>query len=114
MITNGKGTAMALDDLITTNGGMTASYLDLFGDTHLEEIEKGLELMEFDERVKCVLINVISASFENKILATAIRNVRTKGTATKPIVIRLKGNDKKEADEALKELKWEEILKTGK
>ena len=114
MMTNGRGTAMALDDLITANGGMTASYLDLFGDTSFEEIEKGLELMEFDKRVKCVVINVFSGTFETKMMVKAIRNVREKGTANKPIVVRLKGNDMDEAEALIKELKWEEILKTGK
>ena len=114
MMTNGAGTAMALDDLITANGGMTASYLDLFGDTDFQEIEKGLELMEFDNRVKCVVINVFSGTFETKMMVRAIRNVRERKTVNKPIVIRLKGNDMDEAEALIKELKWEEILKTGK
>ena len=114
MITNGKGTAMALDDLITSNGGMTASYLDLSGDTPIEDIENGLKLMEFDKRVKCVVVNVFSGMLETQIMVRAIQNVRENRTSNKPIVIRLKGNNMEESESLIKELKWEEILKTGK
>ena len=58
MITNGQGASMALDDLIGQYGGRTANYLDLFGDSAIEDVHEGLALLEYDKRVKCIAINL--------------------------------------------------------
>ena len=55
---------MALDDLISSYGGRTANYLDLFGDSAIEDVHEGLALLELDERVKCIVINLFCGQFE--------------------------------------------------
>ena len=64
MITNGMGASMAIDDLITQFGGKTANFLDMFGDSSVEDAYEGLTLLEFDERVKCIVVNVFCGIFE--------------------------------------------------
>ena len=64
MITNGSGASMALDDLINFYGGRTANYLDLFGDSAIEDVHEGLALLEYDKRVKCIVINLFCGQFE--------------------------------------------------
>ena len=64
MVTNGTGSSMALNDLITSYGESTANECDLFGDSSIDDMEEGLKLMEFDKRVKCIVINVFGGIFE--------------------------------------------------
>ena len=64
MITNGMGASMAIDDLISQFGGKTANYLDMFGDSSVEDAYEGLTLLEYDNRVKCIVVNVFAGIFE--------------------------------------------------
>ena len=64
MITNGMGASMAIDDLISQFGGKTANYLDMFGDSSVEDAYEGLTLLEYDDRVKCIVVNVFAGIFE--------------------------------------------------
>ena len=64
MITNGMGASMAIDDLITQFGGKTANFLDMFGDSSVEDAYEGLTLLEYDDRVKCIVVNVFAGIFE--------------------------------------------------
>ena len=76
MITNGLGSSMALNDLITSYGETTANYLDLFGDSSIDDMEEGLKLMEFDKRVKCIVVNVFGGIFDIMPLAKALIAMR--------------------------------------
>ena len=105
---------MSLDHLIAQSGGDVSGFLDINGDTQMEDQRSALELMEFDERVKCVLVNIFCSSFETMSFIRALQYVKEHGTLKKPIVIRLKGTDEEEARQLIKELKWKEILETGK
>ena len=64
MITNGMGASMAIDDLISQFGGKTANYLDMFGDSSVEDSYEGLTLLEYDDRVKCIVVNIFAGIFE--------------------------------------------------
>ena len=96
-ITNGTGASMALDDLIASFGGRTASYLDLHGDSAIEDVHEGLALLEFDKRVKCIAINLFCGQFEIIPFVRALVRQRQMEIQTKPIVLRIKGAMMEEA-----------------
>ena len=58
LITNGFGLSMATTDLIHKMHGKTANYMDLSIASSIEDILYGLDLMEYDERVKVVFMNI--------------------------------------------------------
>ena len=91
MIANGSGASMALDDLIGAYGGKTANYLDLFGDSAFEDIQEAFNLVEFDVRVKCILVNTFGGIFNIATMMKVLINERKKGNIKKPIVLRMKG-----------------------
>ena len=58
VITNGFGLSMASMDLIHNMHGKPACYMDLSIASSIEDVLYGLDLMEYDKRVKVVLINI--------------------------------------------------------
>eukprot|EP00354_Favella_ehrenbergii_P003523 CAMPEP_0170471290 /NCGR_PEP_ID=MMETSP0123-20130129/13542_1 /TAXON_ID=182087 /ORGANISM="Favella ehrenbergii, Strain Fehren 1" /LENGTH=191 /DNA_ID=CAMNT_0010738855 /DNA_START=441 /DNA_END=1016 /DNA_ORIENTATION=- len=64
LITNGKGMSMATLDLIEQLHGKPANYLDFTVSSSIEDILYALDLMQYDERVKVVLINIFGGGLE--------------------------------------------------
>ena len=58
LITNGFGLSMATVDLLHMMHGKTANYMDLTIASQIEDIMYGLDLMEYDTRVKVILCNI--------------------------------------------------------
>ena len=114
MITNGIGASMAIDDLIASYGGRTANFLDLYGDSAVEDVHEGLALLEFDSRVKCIVVNTFGGIFEILSLARAVVLQRRLGVSTKPIVLRIRGHHEEEARKLLEERRAKEIEEKGK
>ena len=114
MITNGMGASMAINDLITQFGGKTANQLDMFGDSAVEDAYEGLTLLEYDSRVKCIVVNVFCGIFEIIPFVNALIDSRKKGIQKKPIVLRIRGHMGKVAREKLYEFQKQEIEQKGK
>ena len=114
MITNGMGASMAIDDLITQFGGKTANFLDMFGDSSVEDAYEGLTLLEFDERVKCIVVNVFCGIFEIMPFVKALVNAKRLDILKKPLVLRVKGHMEDEARKELQAFQEQEIEKKGK
>ena len=57
-IVNGAGLAMATNDAIAHYGGQSANFLDTGGQATVETVQKALELVIRDTRVKAVLVNI--------------------------------------------------------
>ena len=114
MITNGMGASMAIDDLITQFGGKTANFLDMFGDSSVEDAYEGLTLLEFDERVKCIVVNVFCGIFEVMPFVKALVNAKRLDILKKPLVLRVKGHMEDEARKELQAFQEQEIEKKGK
>ena len=91
-MSNGAGLAMATMDLITSNGGHPANFVDLGGSVIHEQIHEVAMILEQEKDVKVIFINCFGGLLRtNKIVAT-LENAIRYGNITKPIVIRLKGN----------------------
>ena len=77
--------------------GKTANYMDLSISTSIEDILYGLDLMEYDRRVKVVLMNVFGGGADVQRIAEGVMIAVKMGVLTKPIVMRIRGNHEKEA-----------------
>ena len=58
LITNGFGLSMASSDLLHLMHGKTANYMDLSIASSIEDMLYGLDLMEWDVRVKVIFCNI--------------------------------------------------------
>ena len=58
LITNGFGLSMATMDLINDMHGRTSGHMDLAISSSIEDILYGLDLMEYDKRVKVVFMSI--------------------------------------------------------
>ena len=103
LITNGYGLSLATTDLLDQMGGKAANYFDLTGGGSIDDILQGFDLMEYDKRVKVVLINLFGGILDIKPVAEGIiKSVHQKVT-TKPLVIRVRGNWEDEVHQLLRE-----------
>ena len=103
MITNGKGMSMATLDLVDQLHGKPANYLDFTISSTIEDILYGLDLLQYDDRVKVVLINIFGGGLDIMRMAEGIIKAVNLDVFNKPIVVRLKGHFEKEANELLKQ-----------
>lgn len=102
LMCNGVGMNAACQDLIAIYGGVPANFLDLGGDSAIEDYDEALSLLEFDVRVKCVLVNVFGGMQKVSVLTKKIISNIKNESFTKPIVIRLRGDDEEYANLILK------------
>ena len=103
VITNGFGLSMASMDLIHNMHGRSACYMDLSIASSIEDVLYGLDLMEYDKRVKVVLINIFGGGADVQRITEGIMVSKKMNVITKPMVVRLKGIHEKEARKHLEE-----------
>ena len=103
LITNGYGLALATTDLLDQMGGKAANYFDLTGGGSIDDILQGLDLMEYDKRVKVVLINLFGGILDIKPVAEGIIKAVHQKVTTKPLIVRVRGNWEDEVHQLLRE-----------
>ena len=81
--------------------GKAANYLDLNGASSIEDVLQALDLMEYDKRVKVVLINLFGGALDIKPIAEGIVKAISLKVISKPLVIRVRGNFEDEVQELL-------------
>ena len=91
LITNGAGLTSATIDLIHQLHGKPANRLDFTTASSIEDMLQALDLMEYDERVKVVLINIFGGGLDIHRISEGIVKARQMDVITKPIVVRLRG-----------------------
>lgn len=64
IITNGHGLSLATADMIHLLHGFAANYLNFSGGSSIEDMLYSLDLMEYDKRVKVVLINIFGGMLD--------------------------------------------------
>ena len=101
MICNGTGLSMATDDLVSLHGGKVTNYLDLDGDSTIEDAIEAFDLMEHDNRVKVTLVNIFAGVKNLEAFTKGLVIAREKGGLVKPVIVRLKGQFSDEAKERL-------------
>ena len=101
-LVNGAGLAMATMDAIKEAGGEPANFLDVGGSATTISVANGLDILYHDSRVEGVFINVFGGIVRCDIVAEGINRALQKQNRQLPMVIRLEGNMKEEAIEALR------------
>ena len=90
-ICNGTGLTMATEDLIKIRGGLIANYLDLDGDSTIEDTINAFDLMENDKRVKVTFVNLFAGVLNLNTFAKGLIIGRKVGGFRKPVILRLRG-----------------------
>ncbi|KAL8274508.1 hypothetical protein Esti_001529 [Eimeria stiedai] len=98
---NGAGLAMASMDLIKLKGMSPANFLDVGGGADEKRIVAALSIIQRDKDVKAVLINIFGGIIRCDLIARGLLTAIKQTGFDKPIVIRLEGTNKAEAQRLL-------------
>lgn len=90
---NGAGLAMATMDLIKLLGGSPANFLDIGGDTNVNDIISALIMLFNKIEVKAVFINIFGGIVCCDLVARGIIEAISQCTTHIPVVVRLVGNN---------------------
>lgn len=90
---NGAGLAMATMDIIKKAGAEPANFLDVGGGANADMVEKGLQIILSDPKVKGILINIFGGILRCDILAEGVVRAARKIDLTVPVVIRMEGTN---------------------
>ena len=93
IIGNGAGLTMATIDLVKTNGGAPADFLDIGGGASPEVFERCLSVLLDFPRVKLVLINIFGGITRCDEIASGIREALRKRGTSKRMLVRLVGTN---------------------
>ncbi|WP_017718828.1 succinate--CoA ligase subunit beta [Kamptonema formosum] len=119
IVCNGAGLTMATLDLVCAAGGQPANFVNLGGESSsaappadlCERLEKALEAIAEDKRVKVVLVNILGSATACEATAAVIEtHLKRREGAARPLrprhfVVRLAGSDLAKAKECLAALK---------
>lgn len=94
---NGAGLAMEVMDLIGSEGGTAANFLDVGGGADRERITRALDILLTDSRIRTVLVNIFGGILRCDLVADALVGVFLGRDVPWPVVVRLKGNRQMEA-----------------
>lgn len=98
---NGAGLAMATMDLIKLAGAMPANFLDVGGGASVETIKNGFNIILSDKNVRGILINIFGGIVRCDRVAQGVIQAAKEIGIEVPVVIRLEGTNKEQAEELL-------------
>ena len=94
VIGNGAGLVMSTLDVVANAGAKPANFLDIGGGASAEVMANGLEIILGDTDVKSVFVNVFGGITACDAVANGIvQAFQLLGSVTKPVVVRLDGNN---------------------
>jgi len=103
VIGNGAGLTMATLDTVMLNGGKAGNFLDLGGGASPDRIEKAVEFVLKDKRIRALFVNVLGGITRCDDTAKGIVAAREKLSVRKPVVVRMMGTNEEEGRRILKE-----------
>ena len=101
IIANGAGLAMSTLDVVNQVGGTAANFLDIGGGANADVMAAALEVINFDENVKCIFINIFGGITRGEEVAKGIVEALGRVDLRAPIVIRLDGTNAEEGRQIL-------------
>jgi succinyl-CoA synthetase beta subunit len=101
IIANGAGLAMSTLDVVNQVGGKAANFLDIGGGASADVMAAALEVINFDESVKSILVNIFGGITKGTEVANGIVEALSRVEVKAPIVIRLDGTLAEEGREIL-------------
>ena len=75
--------------------------IQILGGATESQVQKALELLNSDEKVKAILVNIFGGIMRCDVIAAGVLNGAAAIGLKKPIIIRLKGTNVKEAKELI-------------
>jgi succinyl-CoA synthetase beta subunit len=103
IIANGAGLAMSTLDVVNQVGGAAANFLDIGGGANADVMAAALEVINFDDNVKSILINIFGGITRGEEVAKGIVEAMGRVELKAPIVIRLDGTNAEEGRRILVE-----------
>ena len=103
IIANGAGLAMSTLDVVNQVGGAAANFLDIGGGANADVMAAALEVINFDQSVKSILINIFGGITRGEEVAKGIVEAMKRVDLRAPIVIRLDGTNAEEGRRILAE-----------
>ncbi|PID27485.1 MAG: succinate--CoA ligase subunit alpha [Candidatus Cloacimonadota bacterium] len=99
----GAGIVMASMDMIRSFGGKPANFLDIGGGANKKTTVQALEILHENTNIKSIFINIFGGITFCDEIAKAIIDFRATRKRTLPLIIRMMGNNAKEAIRLLKD-----------
>lgn len=90
---NGAGLAMATMDLIQSQGGSPANFLDVGGGTTSDRVAEAFKLILSDSKVKSILVNIFGGIVRCDLIAEGIIQAAREVVLSIPVVVRLEGTN---------------------
>ena len=103
IIANGAGLAMSTLDVVNQVGGAASNFLDIGGGANADVMAAALEVINFDQSVKSILINIFGGITRGEEVAKGIVEAMKRVDLRAPIVIRLDGTNAEEGRRILAE-----------
>lgn len=100
-VVNGDGLALEAMDMLKKCGYEPACYLNVKGGTDKDKIASGIKIIMSNPRVEGILINIIGGFLRCNLVADGILDATKELGLTMPLVVRLEGTSKDEAEEIL-------------
>ena len=101
IIANGAGLAMSTLDVVNQVGGSAANFLDIGGGANADLMSAALEVINYDQSVKSILINIFGGITRGEEVAKGIVEALNRVSLRAPIVIRLDGTNAEEGRQIL-------------
>ena len=96
IIANGAGLAMSTLDVVNQVGGTAANFLDIGGGANADVMAGALEVINYDQNVRSILINIFGGITRGEEVAKGIVEALKRVDLKAPMVIRLDGTNAEE------------------
>jgi succinyl-CoA synthetase beta subunit len=93
IIANGAGLAMSTLDVVNQVGGRAANFLDVGGGANADVMAAALDVINYDENVRSILVNIFGGITRGEEVAKGIVEGLGQVELRAPIVIRLDGTN---------------------
>ena len=103
IIANGAGLAMSTLDVVNQVGGTAANFLDIGGGANADVMAGALEVINYDQNVRSILINIFGGITRGEEVAKGIVEALKRVDLKAPMVIRLDGTNAEEGRRILAE-----------
>jgi succinyl-CoA synthetase beta subunit len=102
-LVNGAGLAMATMDIIKTNGGSPANFLDVGGGATKEQVTKAFKMILSSSKVKGIFVNIFGGIMKCDVIAEGVVAATRELGLQVPLVVRLEGTNVQEGKKILAE-----------
>lgn len=100
---NGAGLAMATMDMIHSEGGKAANFLDVGGGASQEKVAEGFKIILSDSKVKAILVNIFGGIMNCDTLAAGIIAAASQLQLHVPLIVRMEGTEVEKGRQKFKE-----------